>query len=68
MLRSRQLFNHIRRYNHSHSPSHKKIEEKLESSINVKINKILLNLDEIEISVKGIYYVSVITGLILIFK
>jgi hypothetical protein len=60
MLRSRQLFNHIRRYNHSHSPSHKQIESKMD--------KIMLNLNEIEIHVKGIYYVSVITGLILMFK
>ncbi len=60
MLRSRQLFNHIRRYNHSHSPSHKQID--------VKMDKIMLNLNEIEIHVKGIYYVSVITGLILMFK
>jgi hypothetical protein len=68
MLRARQLFNNIRRYNHSHSPSHKQIEEKIESSINVKMDKIMLKLHEIEINVKCIYYVSVITGLLLIFK
>ena len=60
MLHTKQLFNNIRRYNHSHSPSHNKID--------VKMDKIMLNLNEIEIHVKGIYYVSVITGLILMFK
>jgi hypothetical protein len=64
MLRSRKLFNHIRRYTHSHnSPSSIK-----DPILNEKLDKIMSNLDEIEINVKGIYYVSVITGLLLIFK
>ena len=63
LLRSRKLFNNIRRYTHSHSPSSIK-----DPILNEKLDKIMLNLDEIEINVKGIYYVSVITGLILIFK
>ena len=63
LLRSRKLFNNIRRYTHRHSPSSIK-----DPILNEKLDKIMLNLDEIEINVKGIYYVSVITGLILIFK
>jgi hypothetical protein len=64
MLGSRQLFNHIRRYTHTYSPSSIKNYTALES----KMNKISLTLYEIEFHVKGIYYVSVITGLILMFK
>lgn len=68
MLRSRQLFSHIRRYNHSHSPSHKKIEEKLESSIDVKLDKIITKLELIDFLVKCNYVVAVLPGLLLFFK
>jgi hypothetical protein len=57
------ITNNIRRYTHSHSQSSIK-----KLNLDEKLDKIMLNLDEIEINVKGIYYVSLITGLILIFK
>jgi hypothetical protein len=64
LLRSRKyITNNIRRYTHSNSQSSIK-----DPILNKKLDKIMLNLDEIEIKVKGIYYVSVITGLLLIFK
>ena len=69
MLCSRQLFNNIRRYTHSHnSPCNKKIDIIVEDKINVKLDKIMLKLDEIDFLVKCNYLVSVLPGLLLFFK
>jgi len=69
LLLSRKLFNHIRRYTHSNnSPSSIKDPILNYTVLERKMDKIMANLVEIEINVKGIYYVSVITGLLLIFK
>ncbi len=64
LLSRKYITNNIRRYTHTHnSPSSIK-----KLNLDEKLDKIMLNLDEIEINVKGIYYLSLITGLILIFK
>ena len=70
LLRSRKyITNNIRRYTHTNnSPSSIKDPNLNYTVLESKIDKIMLNLDKIENNVKGIYYVSVITGLILIFK
>ena len=69
MLCSRQLINNIRRYTHSHnSPCNKKIDIIVEDKINVKFDKIMLKLDEIDFLVKCNYLVSVLPGLLLFFK
>ena len=69
MLCSRQLINNIRRYTHSHnSPCNKKIDIIVEDKINVKFDKIMLKLDEIDFLVKCNYAVAVLPGVLLVFK
>ena len=69
MLRSRQLFNNIRRYTHSHnSPSNKKIDIIVEDKINVKMDKIMLKLDAIDFLVKFNYGFTLIFGWFSVFK
>ena len=64
MLR-KYITNNIRRYTHTHSPSNKKIDTIVEDK---KLDKIMPKLNEIVINLKYIYFVSVITGIILLFK
>ena len=71
MLCSRQLFNNIRRYTHSHnSPCNKKIDIIVEDKIkiNVKLDKIMLKLDEIDFLVKCNYALALLPVLLLVFK
>ena len=71
MWSSRQLINNIRRYTHSHnSPCNKKIDIIVEDKIkiNVKLDKIMLKLDEIDFLVKCNYAVVVLPGVLLVFK
>jgi hypothetical protein len=69
MLRSTQLFNNIRRYTHNHnSPCNKKIDIIVEDKINVKLDKIMLKLDEIDFLVKCNYAVAVLPALFSVFK
>jgi hypothetical protein len=68
MLHIRQLFNNIRRYTHTHSPSNKSPKSDnvvLES----KLDKIMAKLDQIDFMVKCNYFITVfLPGIILFFK
>ena len=69
MLYMRQLINNIRRYTHNHnSPCNKKIDIIVEDKINVKLDKIMLKVDEIDFLVKCNYAVAVLPGLFFVFK
>jgi hypothetical protein len=65
MLRSRQLFNHIRRYNHSHSPSHKNLDNTLLESKN---DKIMFQLESIDFLLKCNYAMTIISVITSVFK
>ena len=67
MLRSRQLFNNIRRYTHSHnSPSN---NVKMDNNVTeCKINNIIMRLNTIDILLKFNYGFTLIFGLFSVFK
>lgn len=74
MLRSRQLFNNIRRYNHHHnSPSNNGV--KTDNSVNMdnsvtesKIDNIIMRLNTIDIILKFNYGFTLIFGWFSVFK
>jgi hypothetical protein len=66
MLRSRQLFNNIRRYTHTNnSPSSNK---KLDITVEEKIDEIMSKVNQIDILVKFNYALAVLPGLLYFFK
>ena len=68
MLRSRQLFNNIRRYTHSHnSPSNKCVKTD-KSVTECKINNIIMRLNTIDIILKFNYGFTLIFGWFSVFK
>jgi hypothetical protein len=74
MLRSRQLFNNIRRYNHNHnSPSKNSVNMdnsvKTDNSVTEsKINNIIMRLNTIDILLKFNYGFTLIFGWFSVFK
>ena len=74
MLRSRQLFNNIRRYTHSHnSPSNNGV--KMDNSVKMdnivtecKIKNIIMRLNTIDIILKFNYVFTLIFGWFSVFK
>lgn len=67
MLRCRQLFNPIRRYNHSHS-RYNKLPKLNNTILESKNNKIMVHLENIEILLKYNYAITLICGIISVFK
>ena len=66
MLR-KYITNNIQRYTHSHSSSSNK-SPNLDNTIHVKMDKIMLQLDNIDIFLKFNYGITLIFGIISLFK
>ena len=68
MLRSRQLFNIIRRYTHSHTSQPIKFSKSDYTILESKIDKISSDLVQIRFIVMCNYFIAVIPGIISFFK
>jgi hypothetical protein len=67
MILNRQIFNNIRRYTHTHSPSNK-IQKLDNTSLETKIDKISSDLYQIRVLVMSNYFITVLPGFIWLFK
>ena len=68
MLRTRELFNNIRRYTHTHSPSSNKSQNLDKTVVESKIDKLSSQLNEIDIIIKFNYALTFVFGITSLFK
>jgi len=68
MLRSRQLFNIIRRYTHTHSPSFNKTPKSDNAVLESKIDKLSSQLNDIDDILKFNYVLTIVFGITALFK
>lgn len=68
MLLTRQIFNNIRRYTHSHLPSFNKTPKSDNAVLESKIDKLSSQLNDIDTILKFNYVMTCIFGMTAFFK